>query len=108
MDHNKNNNNNNKEKQKFQVPLLWRIHNPQLPTENSLRIAERRLKILIKHAKRLNKLNEITEQVENLIQKGYARKLTSLDMINPPPKTFYLPIFISEQKGKRIMFGIVT
>lgn len=87
---------------RFQVPLLWKNPNPKLPTENSFRLAIKRLNILIKHAKRLGKLDEIKEQVENLIQKGYARKLTVSEIENPPSNAFYLPIFISQQKGKRL------
>lgn len=87
---------------RYQVPLLWNVDDPILPTESSLYLAEKRLKLLIQHAKRLGKFNEIIDQIQNLIDKSYGRKLPLYEVKKSSKKAFYIPIFISEQKGKRI------
>lgn len=89
-------------KNQFEAPLLWKDENVILPSEDSFKIAFRRLHILIKHMHRTGKLTELNEQIHNLIRKNYARELTSDEISNYPPKTFYLPIFVTDPKSKRM------
>jgi hypothetical protein len=92
-----------KDDKHFYAPLLWKNEkeNLKFPTENSLRTALRRWKILEKHSKRIGKFEDIKCQVGNLLQKDYARVLTSDEVQNPPKHTFYIPIFISTPHNKR-------
>jgi len=40
--------------------------------------------------------------IKNLLDKKYARQLNQEEILNPPNNAFYIPIFITAQKGKRI------
>lgn len=91
-----------KEKNKFQVPLLWNKPDVMLPTEESYKVAMKRLLALIKHAKRLGKFDELIGQIRNLIQKNYANKLSIEEIKNSPNNALYNPYFIVDQEGKRI------
>ena len=82
--------------------LLWKEQIPKLPTHDSLMLAIRRSRILYNHALRIGKLEEIEAQLNNLIVKEYAKKLSPEEIKNVKLNTFYLPIFISNQKGKRL------
>ncbi|KAG5684464.1 hypothetical protein PVAND_013698 [Polypedilum vanderplanki] len=87
---------------RYEATLLWKEPDITMPTEASYRIAMRRLKIMMCHLKRIKKYDEIKRQIENLIEKNYARVLKWDEVVNPPKKAFYIPIFITEPKGKRI------
>ncbi|KAG5683543.1 hypothetical protein PVAND_012817 [Polypedilum vanderplanki] len=57
-------------KNKYEAPLLWRDKNVTLPTEESLKVALRRLRILINHAMRIGKFDEVKNQIKNLLDKN--------------------------------------
>jgi hypothetical protein len=86
----------------FEAPLLWNSDEIKLPTKLSYEMSVKRLKLLMAHAKRLNRLPEIKNEIKNLLMKDYARKLTPEEITNPPNNAFYIAIFITAQKGKRI------
>lgn len=86
----------------FEAPLLWKNENTELPTKESLNLAIKRLNILSKHAERLGKTSQIQDQIDNLISKGYARKLKEEEIQTPVAKGFYIPIFITDPKTKRL------
>lgn len=87
------------EEKVFEAPLLWNTPNVLLPTEDSFKTSYRRLKILLNNAERTGKFDEIKRQINNLINKGYARKLSQDEIKKDNPKAFYIPIFISCPKG---------
>ncbi|XP_068149408.1 uncharacterized protein [Drosophila tropicalis] len=43
---------------------------------------------------------QITEQIENLVEKGYARMLTPEEIAAPNRRTWYLPTFITKNPNK--------
>ncbi|XP_055842512.1 uncharacterized protein LOC129909456 [Episyrphus balteatus] len=76
----------------YAVPLLWKYEHLRLPDTKVM--AERRLRCL---EKRLSNQPELIEQVEKQIeqylQKGYAKKLNEDEVNKPMSRVWYLPIF---------------
>lgn len=87
---------------RYEAPLLWRKEDIKLPTVESLKTSIRRNHIMIKQAEKMGREDEIKSQIENLINKDYARILTYNELQVYPENTFYIPIFTTIQPGKRI------
>ncbi|KAM8711560.1 hypothetical protein ACLKA7_012128 [Drosophila subpalustris] len=84
---------------RFEIGLLWRNINNVLP--ESYQAALNRLNCLKRKIQREPGLyNKIEDQVNNLVQKGYAVELTETEIDNPPRLTWYLPIFITLNPNK--------
>ncbi|XP_062713668.1 uncharacterized protein LOC134290526 [Aedes albopictus] len=77
---------------RYETGLLWRYDNVRLP--DSFPMALRRLQCL---KKRMDKDPQLAEALNNkiidLVEKGYARKLTDNELVQNFPRTWYLPIF---------------
>lgn len=86
----------------YEAPLLWRESKVKLPTEESLTLANKRLNIMLKHANKIGKTNQIKDQINNLLAKNYARELKPDEIKNYSSKTFYIPLFITESATKRL------
>ncbi|XP_046869361.1 uncharacterized protein LOC124462007 [Drosophila willistoni] len=76
----------------YTTGLLWKDGPRVFP--NSLPVAKRRLLCMQKKmAADPPFANELHSQIQNLIAKGYARKLAEEEVVEKPENTWYLPIF---------------
>lgn len=83
----------------YEVGLLWRNQNTQLP--HSYTHAFNRSKCMqSKFHKNQHLRTTIQTQIDNLISKGYAKKLTAEELEIRHDKTWYLPIFIVRNPNK--------
>ncbi|XP_062704081.1 uncharacterized protein LOC134286482 [Aedes albopictus] len=77
---------------RYETGLLWRDDNIRLP--DSFSMAFRRLQCLRKRMdKDLQLSDELHNKIVDLLEKGYARKLTDDELSQSFPRTWYLPIF---------------
>lgn len=84
---------------RYEVGLLWRNNNVKLP--ESYNHAYNRLLCLEKRFNRdANLKSTLKLQIENLITKGYAKKLTQKELEVHHDKTWYLPIFVVKNPNK--------
>ncbi|XP_073821618.1 uncharacterized protein [Musca autumnalis] len=88
-----------KKNQQFEVSLLWKDSDPQLP--NSYNVAVHRLKCLMRKFKKNPELKQtMQKEIDKLLSKGYARKVLDSEMSNYPGRTWYLPIFVALNPNK--------
>ena len=90
-----------------QVGMLWKSDTPWLP--NNKHTAEARLLSLKRKLKRdENFHSKCREFMENLIQKGYTRKLTEEEAVRRSQMTWYFPhhgVFDPQKQDKiRVVF----
>ncbi|XP_061393150.1 uncharacterized protein LOC133328620 [Musca vetustissima] len=84
---------------RYEVGLLWKEDNTVLP--NSLPTAMKRLNCIKKKARRDTKIAEVLQQqIEGLVEKGYAEKLPSYVLEQEIGKVWYLPTFIVKNPHK--------
>ncbi|XP_068150201.1 uncharacterized protein [Drosophila tropicalis] len=84
---------------RYEVGLMWK--DPEVSLPDSYANALKRLKCLQKQFSRQPQLKEqITKQIENLVEKGYARMLTPEEIAAPNRRTWYLPTFITKNPNK--------
>lgn len=84
----------------FEAPLLWREGEIKLPSAESKEVAVKRLKINEKVMIKEDSYDICTEQIHNLLRKGFASELTDSEIEKVSDKTNYIPIFFV--KGKRL------
>ncbi|XP_046869435.1 uncharacterized protein LOC124462099 [Drosophila willistoni] len=84
---------------RYEVGLMWK--DPEVLLPDSYENALKRLKCLQKQFSRQPQLKEqITKQIENLVEKGYARMLTPEEIAAPNRRSWYLPTFITKNPNK--------
>lgn len=85
---------------RYEVGLLWRSNNDaQLP--ESYANAFRRLMCLNRKFIKDESLRQSMQaQIDNLIEKGYAKKLSPAEFASTVEKVWYLPIFITLNPNK--------
>ncbi|XP_017472746.1 PREDICTED: uncharacterized protein LOC108363754 [Rhagoletis zephyria] len=84
---------------RYEVGLLWR--NPNEPLPSSYSNAVRRMKCLEKKfAKDPGMRSTMQQQINNLLDKGYAQKLSLADIAVPRDKVWYLPICVMNNPNK--------
>ncbi|XP_068144176.1 uncharacterized protein [Drosophila tropicalis] len=84
---------------RYEVGLMWK--DPEVLLPDSYANALKRLKCLQKQFSRQPQLKEqITKQIKNLVEKGYARMLTPEEIAAPNRRTWYLPTFITKNPNK--------
>ena len=88
--------------QKYITPLLWKDENEILPCEESKTQSLRRFLIIEKVLNRDGKFHECEKQINNLVEKGYARELNQKEINNVGRKSFYMPIFFIYPENKRL------
>ena len=72
----------------YEIGMLWKSDTPWLP--NNKRTAEARLQSLKRKLKRDENFHrKYREFMENLIQKGYARKMTEEEAVRRSQRTWY-------------------
>ncbi|KAK3731809.1 hypothetical protein QZH41_007624 [Actinostola sp. cb2023] len=91
----------------YEVGMLWKSTEPWLPDNRQM--AEARLQSLKRKLERNEHLHrKYRDFMNNLVAKGYARKLTAKEAGKPSKKTWYLPhhaVFHPQKKDKvRVMF----
>ena len=91
--------------------MLWKSDTPWRP--NSKKTAEARLQSLKRKLKRDENFHrKYREFMENLIQKGYARKMTEEEAVRRSQRTWYLPhhgVFPPQKQGKtRVVFDAAS
>ena len=91
----------------YEIGMLWKSATPWLP--NNRQMAESRLQSLKRKLLRDKTFHrKHREFMENLIEKGYARKLTEEEAARPKGNTWYLPhhgVFHPQKKDKiRVVF----
>ncbi|KAL9975992.1 hypothetical protein ACROYT_G013221 [Oculina patagonica] len=92
---------------RYEVRMLWKYENPWLP--NNKMTAEARLRSLKrKLCKEEQLLCKYRDFMDDLLVKGYARKLTEVEAEARSPRTWYLPhhgVFHPQKPGKiRVVF----
>ena len=95
----------------YEVGMLWKSDTPWLP--NNKQTVEARLQSLKRKLKRDENFHrKYRELMENLIQKGYARKMTEEEMVRRSQRTWYLPhhgVFHPQKQGKiRVVFDAAS
>ena len=76
----------------YQVPMLWKSNDVRFPDNRQM--AKRRLDSLEKRFDREPDFKKLYVQtMNNYIEKGFARKMTSVEAKNTSAKTWYLPHF---------------
>ena len=76
----------------YQVPMLWKSNDVHFPDNRQM--AKRRLDSLEKRYDREPDFKKLYVQTMNTyIEKGFARKMTSVEAKNTSAKTWYLPHF---------------
>ena len=95
----------------YEVGMLWKSDTPWLP--NKKQTVEARLQSLKRKLKRDENFHrKYRELMENLIQKGYARKMTEEEMVRRSQRTWYLPhhgVFHPQKQGKiRVVFDVAS
>ncbi|XP_036347872.1 uncharacterized protein LOC118757252, partial [Rhagoletis pomonella] len=84
---------------RYEIGLMWRDLNVSIP--DSYSYAHQRLKCLRKKfIKDPNLKYTIQSQIDNLLAKGYAKKLTEEEVAARGGKIWYLPIFIVSNPNK--------
>lgn len=84
---------------RYETGLLWKNSDVQLP--ESYNNAYRRLMCLHKKIAKDKLLQQnMQNQINNLLEKGYARKLNSSELATPNDKVWYLPTFITLNPNK--------
>ena len=74
----------------YKVGMLWKSDTPWLP--NNKQTAEARLQSLKRKLKRDENVHrKYREFMDNLIQKGYAKKMTEEEVVRRSQRTWYLP-----------------
>ncbi|KAK3731976.1 hypothetical protein QZH41_003363 [Actinostola sp. cb2023] len=91
----------------YEVGMLWKSTEPWLPDNRQM--AEARLQSLKRKLERNEHLHrKYRDFMNNLVAKGYARKLTAEEAGKPSKKTWYLPhhaVFHPQKKDKvRVVF----
>lgn len=86
----------------YLAPLIWKDENCKLPTEESFKVAYRRMRIMEKHMSKLNCYDKAKAELQNLLDKGYASLVPEEDLKNPSERTFYNPIFFVAPPEKRL------
>lgn len=77
---------------RFETGLIWKYDDIKLP--ESYPVAKRRLYCLEKKMSLDQKLKEnLNQQIQNYLVKGYARKLTPGELAKKNERAWYLPIF---------------
>ncbi|XP_065365528.1 uncharacterized protein LOC135958553 [Calliphora vicina] len=88
-----------KKNQQFEVGLLWKDEVPQLP--ESYEVACHRLKCLQKKFNKDPQLQQTMQsEIDKLISKGYARRVSEAEMFSHEGRTWYLPIFVALNPNK--------
>ncbi|XP_073835837.1 uncharacterized protein [Musca autumnalis] len=88
-----------KKNQQFEVSLLWKDSDPQLP--DSYNVAVHQLKCLMRKFKKNTELRQTMQmEVDKLLSKGYARKVLDSEINNYPGRTWYLPTFVALNPNK--------
>jgi len=83
----------------YQAGLLWHESNLTLPESyNNAMIRLNCLKAKINREAEL--FGNIEMQVNNLLEKGCASKLSSADLVEQPERVWYLPISIAHNPSK--------
>ena len=95
----------------YEAGMLWKSDTPWLP--NNRQTAEARLQSLKRKLKRDENIHrKYREFMENLIQKGYARKMTEEEALRRSQRTWYLPhhgVFHPQKQGKiRVVFDVAS
>ncbi|XP_054266241.1 uncharacterized protein LOC128988686 [Macrosteles quadrilineatus] len=91
---------------RWEIGLLWREENPQLPESRS--VAWRRLNTVEKKLKDNIIMKRLyDDQMENYAQKGYSRKLSVEEVQLKNDKTWYLPHFSVDNPRKPNKFRFV-
>ncbi|XP_073821397.1 uncharacterized protein [Musca autumnalis] len=84
---------------RYEVGLLWKYNVKQLP--ESYNNARKRLTCLQKKFQKDKNLRDVLqEQINNLLKKGYARKLSDEEISNNGNPVWYLPTFITLNPNK--------
>ncbi|XP_070068035.1 uncharacterized protein [Drosophila takahashii] len=84
---------------RYEVGLPWK--DADIPLPESYPNALNRLKCLQRKFLKQSELREQTQkEVDNLINKGYARKLTSKEIADQNERAWYLPTFITINPNK--------
>lgn len=93
----------------FQVPLLWKDDvEIKFDTHASLKMAEKRLRILEHVMCRQDNQTECENEIRKLIEKGYARELSAHEKTNFTDKSFYVPLFFINQKRLRLIWDLAA
>ncbi|XP_065356442.1 uncharacterized protein LOC135950842 [Calliphora vicina] len=88
-----------KKNQQFEVGLLWKDEVPQLP--ESYEVACHRLKCLQKKFNKDPQFKQTMQsEIDKLISKGYARRVSEAEMFSHEGRTWYLPIFVALNPNK--------
>ena len=95
----------------YEDGMLWKSDTPWLP--NNKQTAEARLQSLKRKFKRDENFHrKYREFMENLIEKGYARKMTEGEAMRRSQRTWYWPhhgVFHSQKHGKiRVVFDAAS
>ena len=93
----------------YEIGMLWKSVTPWLP--NNKQMAEARLQSLKRKLQRDETFHrKYREFMENLIDRGYARKLTEEEAARRSGRTWYLPhhgVFHPQKKDKiRVVFDV--
>jgi len=84
---------------RYEIGLLWRSDDVNLP-ESYTHALHRLLCLQKKFNKEPDMKLTVQVQIDNLIAKGYARKLTPAEIATPNQKAWYLPIFLVKNPNK--------
>ena len=95
----------------YEVGMLWKSDTTWLP--NNKQTAEARLQSLKRKLKRDGNFHRnYREFMENLIQKGYAKRMTEEEAVRRSQRTWYLPhhgVFHPQKQGKiRVVFDAAS
>lgn len=88
---------------RYEAGLLWKYDSFELPDSRPL--ALKRLNCLEKKLRNSPNLKaEMDRQMHEYIEKGYVRQLTTGEKMNPPPRTWYVPLMavINPKKPDRL------
>lgn len=88
-------------KKGYEIGLLWKDEKPEFP--NSFQTALSRL--LLIQERKMNSNLELrvwyNSKIEEYVQKGYARKISTAESMERSPNTFYLPHFVVINENKQ-------
>lgn len=77
---------------RYQSGLLWKYDDVRLP--NSKAMAKKRTECLQRRMAREPELAKaLTEKIKDYVDKGYARKLTQVEIDEPRKRVWYMPVF---------------
>ncbi|XP_036347102.1 uncharacterized protein LOC118756446, partial [Rhagoletis pomonella] len=84
---------------RYEVSLLWRHEEVKLP--DSYEMARKRLVCLNNKFRKDPYLKEaMQKQIDNLLTKGYAKKLSAVELAEHKGRVWYLPIFVAHNPNK--------